>query len=269
MENHTSKTYSQRMNQTAASKFDVIKPYLEQGQKLLDFGSGVTPDFIKNIEEQGVAYYAYDISPSVNAQLEDLGVKHLTNLSDDWTDAFDIVYLSSVFHELMSYLSRSARMATLKDIHRVLKPGGLLIIRDWSCPEDHLTDALQATSEKATRIIDTWVNALTTNGILNKPVVKQTNLHSGDHYYVGHPKDLYELMFHVVWGLPSLEREARETYHIDRKLIDKWLVTPFGYDLQHYHEETDVSYLQHLWDYFDIDYLKWPTKSIYVLKKPK
>ena len=68
--------------------------------------------------------------------------------------------------------------------------------------------------------------------------------------------------------LPSLEREARKTYHIDRKLIDKWLITPFGYDLQHYHEETDVSYLQHLWDYFDIDYLKWPTKNVYVLKKP-
>lgn len=268
MENHTSKTYSQRMNQTAASKFDVIKPYLEKDQKLLDFGSGVTPDFIKNVEEQGVAYHAYDISPNVNAQLEDLGVKHLTSLSDDWTDAFDIVYLSSVFHELMSYLSRSARMTTLKDIHRVLKPGGLLIIRDWSCPENHLTDALQATSEKATRIIDTWLDALTTNGVLNKPIVKQTNLHSEAHYYVGQPKDLYELMFHVVWGLPSLEREARETYHIDRKLIDKWLITPFGYDLQHYHEETDVSYLQHLWDYFDIDYLKWPTKSIYVLEKP-
>ena len=52
MENHTSKTYSQRMNQTAASKFDVIKPYLEKDQKLLDFGSGVTPDFIKNVKNR-------------------------------------------------------------------------------------------------------------------------------------------------------------------------------------------------------------------------
>lgn len=268
MENYTTETYSQRMNQTAASKFDVIKPYLERDQKLLDFGSGVTPDFVKSVEDHGASYYAYDISPSVNAQLENLGVKHLDSLSDDWTGAFDIVYLSSVFHELMSYLSRSARMATLKDIYRVLKPGGLLIIRDWSCPEGQATDALKATSDEATKDIDTWLEALTNHGVLNKPIVKQTNLHSGVHYYVGHPKDLYELMFHTVWGLPSLEREARETYHIDRKLINKWLITPFGYDLQHHHNETDFSYLQHLWNYFDLDYMKWPTKSIYVLKKP-
>ena len=44
---------------------------------------------------------------------------------------FDIIYMSSVFHELMSYLSRPERTKTFAMLDRALKPDGTIIIRDW------------------------------------------------------------------------------------------------------------------------------------------
>lgn len=50
MENHTNKTYQECMNQTATSKFGVIQPHLKAGIKLLDFGSGYSPEFIEQVQ---------------------------------------------------------------------------------------------------------------------------------------------------------------------------------------------------------------------------
>ena len=46
MENHTNKTYQERMNKTASSKFGAIEKHLEKGVKLLDFGSGFSLSLI-------------------------------------------------------------------------------------------------------------------------------------------------------------------------------------------------------------------------------
>ena len=46
--NNDKNTYITRMNKTALSKFDVLKPYLKKKTKVLDYGSGISPEFIKN-----------------------------------------------------------------------------------------------------------------------------------------------------------------------------------------------------------------------------
>lgn len=50
MENHNNKTYQERMNKTASSKFGAIEKHLEKGVKLLDFGSGFSPEFIEQVQ---------------------------------------------------------------------------------------------------------------------------------------------------------------------------------------------------------------------------
>ena len=99
MENHTNKTYQERMNQTATSKFGVIQPHLKAGIKLLDFGSGYSPEFIEQVQDVGVKYVAYDVSLTVQDKLQENNVnfltkEHLLQIENE----FDIVYLSSVFH---------------------------------------------------------------------------------------------------------------------------------------------------------------------------
>ena len=45
MDNHLNSTYQERMNQTVRAKLDAVLPHLEPGMKLLDFGSGFSPEF--------------------------------------------------------------------------------------------------------------------------------------------------------------------------------------------------------------------------------
>jgi len=54
------------------SKFDVLKPYLKKKTKVLDYGSGISPEFIKSVQQTGAKYYAYDISPTVQNELANL-----------------------------------------------------------------------------------------------------------------------------------------------------------------------------------------------------
>lgn len=101
---HDQKQYMERMNQTALSKFDLLKPYLNPTIKVLDFGSGYSPDFIEAVIQTGASYTAYDNSPIVQEKLRTNGINLLTEeelLSSK--ERFDIVFLSSVFHELVSY----------------------------------------------------------------------------------------------------------------------------------------------------------------------
>lgn len=51
MDNHLNTTYQERMNQTVQAKLHAVLPYLELGMKLLDFGSGFSPEFIHQIKK--------------------------------------------------------------------------------------------------------------------------------------------------------------------------------------------------------------------------
>ena len=47
------KSYQERMCKTTDYKFDAIKEYLKNGIKILDYGSGYNPEFIKKVKETG------------------------------------------------------------------------------------------------------------------------------------------------------------------------------------------------------------------------
>lgn len=66
-------SYIQRMNKTADSKFEVVKPFLGKGINILDFGSGISPKFISEVVSTGANYYAYDISSTVQTELSQIG----------------------------------------------------------------------------------------------------------------------------------------------------------------------------------------------------
>lgn len=132
MENHTNKTYQERMNKTASTKFGAIKKHLNKGVRMLDFGSGFSPEFINQVKETGAHYVAYDVSQIVQNQLKENNIDFLTKEQLKNTEnQFNVIYLSSVFHELMSYLSRPERRETFAMIDKALKPDGVIVIRDW------------------------------------------------------------------------------------------------------------------------------------------
>ena len=97
-------------------------------------------------------------------------------------------------------------------------------------------------SEKASKEVDRWVKKLKENSIIQN-VEKFDNKE-----YQTTEKEAYELVFHVVWGLQSLERESKEEYNI-HDYLEKWLLKPLNFKISSIIEEKDVSYLQYLQKY--------------------
>jgi methyltransferase domain len=273
MENHTNKTYQKRMNKTALSKFGVIEKHLDKGIKLLDFGSGFSPEFIEQVQQTGAHYIAYDVSQIVQNQLKENNIDFLTKEQFQNTeDEFDVIYLSSVFHELMSYLSRPERRETFAMLDKALKPEGVIVIRDWGPGyQSRQPVTLEAASDEVNDEVKTWVDALVKNSVINTllPLEDGADNVIVPHIYKGGPRQLYEILFHVVWGLNSLERESQESYAIDPYLIEKWICRPHGYEITTSQEEYDETYLPYLQKYFKIEDIPWPTKIIYELRKTK
>ena len=259
--NNDKNTYITRMNKTALSKFDVLKPYLKKKTKVLDYGSGISPEFIKSVQQTGAKYYAYDISPTVQNELANLNIDVITdeNLAKS-KEKYDIIFMSSVFHEIISYMSRPERTKVLKQIHRNLKKDGKLIIRDWANNNSDSLYTINMKSEKASKEVDRWVKKLKENSIIQN--VEKIN----NKEYKTTEKEAYEVIFHVVWGLQSLERESKEEYNI-QEYLEKWLLKPLNFKVSSVIEEKDESYLQYLQKYFKLDEVPFNTKCILVLEK--
>lgn len=256
-------SYLQRMNKTADSKFEVVKPFLGKGVNILDFGSGISSKFISEVVSTGANYYAYDISLTVQTELSRIGVSVLTK-SDllNQTIQFDVIYLSSVFHEIMSYLNRQERTETISILIGALKQGGSLIIRDWANPDNLESFTLQPVSTQAKEEIFTWVNELQRNSIIGNVEVNE------DGSIVTNVKDAYELMFHTVWGLGSLSRESKEQYNVTSAL-HKWILSPWKdcLELQDSYTSRDDSYLAYLQKYFKLDSVPFDTKCVCIFRK--
>ena len=272
MENHTNKTYQEKMNKTASSKFGAIEKYLDKSVKLLDFGSGFSPEFIEQVQQTGAHYTAYDISQIVQNQLKENNIDFLTKEELKNTEnKFDMIYLSSVFHELMSYLSRPERTKTFEMLDKVLKPDGIIVIRDWGYATQNIY-SLELASNEVESNVQTWIEELVKNSIIQTPKLIMNNDDkpiSPNIYLTKNQHNLYEILFHVVWGLTSLERESKETYTVTPELIEKWICVPHEYEITNQHEEYDETYLPYLQRYFKVDELPWPTKIIYELRKTK
>lgn len=254
--NHNTETYINRMNQTALSKFECVKPYLASGKTMLDFGSGFSPEFIDEVKSTGATYVACDASPVVQEKLHALGITTVTQ-EELPTERFDVIFLSSVFHELISYLSDVEYYTTLDALVRALKPGGYLVIRDWANPggidECHIIIQSGKLAE-----VELWTNALCYNEIIERPTFQENILTASE-------RDMYQIIFHTVWGVDSIAREARETYDVTPRVHD--FGTTYGLKLVHHNEEYDQTYLPHTQNYFDVSDVPFATKGIWIFQK--
>ena len=256
--NHNTETYIDRMNQTALSKFECVKPYLASGKTMLDFGSGFSPEFIDEVKSTGATYVAHDVSPVVQVKLHGYNITTITQ--DELasaTEQFDVIFLSSVFHELISYLSDVEYYATLDALVRALKPGGYLVIRDWANPggsdECHVIIQPEELAE-----VKLWTSALCYNEIIERPTFQESILTASE-------RDMYQIIFHTVWGVDSIAREARETYDVTPRVHD--FGTTYGLKLVHHNEEYDQTYLPHIQRYFDVPDVPFATKGIWIFQK--
>ena len=266
MDNHLNSTYQERMNQTVQAKLHAVLPYLEAGMKLLDFGSGFSPEFIHQIEKRGVIYHAYDISPTVNRQLTANGTTCVTDLMDV-VEYYDVIFVSSVFHELISYQTESEYITIVRNLMDTLKQYGKIVIRDWDFTkqqDDEVTrKSIPFRMEKLVEIRK-WCDAL-----LKNKIIQWFEIDTSKYVVTATEFDMLQIMFHATWGLDALERESRETYTsmITAFNIVQEATEPDTVVYDDSYNEYDATYLPHLQNFFLIDDLPQHTKSVLTLMK--
>ncbi len=111
----------------------LVKDYVKEKEKILDFGCG-RGQWYEFFKEKKAQYFGVDFSEKLIeiAKSKYLGVNFQTidgiNLPFE-NEFFDKVYAIAVFHHLPS---EKIRISVLKEIKRVLKKGGILILTVWN-----------------------------------------------------------------------------------------------------------------------------------------
>lgn len=128
------------------AEFDFLAKYLKQGDKVLDCGCGNARLFgflkSKNINYTGIdnseelIKLAREKNPQINFQITDQLSLPLTS------NTFDQVWNIAAFHHIPS---KKLREKALKEMLRVLKPNGYLVITVWNLwQEKYLWDVLKS-----------------------------------------------------------------------------------------------------------------------------
>ncbi len=109
----------------------------QNGETILEFGYGTGQNIIlANQRNHKTELKGVDIDPKVKSIAENkinkLGLDVKLDLYDGVTfpyadNTFDKVFSSLVFHQL----DQNTKLSSLKEIYRVLKPNGELIVGDW------------------------------------------------------------------------------------------------------------------------------------------
>jgi ubiquinone/menaquinone biosynthesis C-methylase UbiE len=125
--------------------YDRLTSHLKKGQKVLDLGCG-TGALTLRAAQKGAKVKGIDINPQMleiaqkeavkknllqNVTLSEIGVAELGN---EKSKSYDVVMSGLCFSEL----TESELIFTLKEINRILKPSGLLLVADEVRPKNNL-----------------------------------------------------------------------------------------------------------------------------------
>lgn len=239
-------TYYERMKSTMTDKCLTLLPYLFEGVKVLDFGVGKDLSIDKLVKGFNGKYIAVDNSTQVQEYFEKNGILCFNSL-DDVNETVDVIFLSSVYHELLSYLTSLEITSIIKKFSQLIGNDGKIVIRDWNIlniEEWHKKDEIVINKENYLEI-KKWIIALKEKGIIeNNNTLEFTN-----DSIKGCRNDLYNILYHTTWGIDSLPRESRENYAIT---LDSILRYFYNNDLEITEKvvKWDDTYIKYINKYF-------------------
>lgn len=227
-------SYTRRMARSYGSKWDALRGHVRPGVRVLDFGCGMPENarLLRDlVEDAGGGYYCHDAHPDVEAAMRvDGGFRHVSAGDlDEHVGAFDVVFMSSVVHEMLTPACKPgsvANAALFELIGRLVSPSGCIVVRDWAdyavgAQDGSLPVSLGLVGEGAACEVAQWVSAMESNGVIREGAVTVSRS-SGGWVLAGERESVCEVFLHAVWGLVRLiasRRSATVARHLGRPVV--------------------------------------------------
>ena len=164
-------SYTRRMARSYGSKWDALRGHVRPGVKVLDFGCGMPENarLLRDlVEGAGGEYYCHDAHPDVEKAMRvDGGFRHVSAGDlDEHVGAFDVVFMSSVVHEMLTPACKPgnvANAALFELVGRLVAPSGCIVVRDWAdyaagAQDGSLPASLDLVGEGAACEVAQWVS---------------------------------------------------------------------------------------------------------------
>jgi len=291
-ENHNLETrYFERMAASLGDKMKIIEALppvtADYSPTVLDVGAG-GGEFSHALEELGYTVTALDASDDailrMREKFPELTTVHmLANESEALgNEYFDAIVCSSILHEVYSYGDNFRRKgditslrAALEAFMKILKPGGVLVIRDGVKPEGWAQDAkvrmIPADNVEPLRMyLD---QCPFSNGFIFGPAGRLVQLtEENDGWFTGNLQSVFEFYMTYNWGVDSYPRETQELFGV--LTLDEYVaaLTHIGFTVTKAESWIQPGYLEHLPKKIEIITAEgnnlWPdTNALWVARK--
>ena len=252
-------SYYKIMTKSLTDKEKVVS-FIKKGDNVLDFGAG-TGDISNSVLNLGANYFALDNSEQAFNYLKDKKLNVFKTI-DEIVDAnikFDVIYFSSVLHEVFSYSPETRfldkMIDTLQllfvDVFSLLKEDGLFIIRDFPKVSTPDNIKLQIKEKHSDDFKKLFLPGFLKNKMISE--FKENSLFDEENGLItiqGNSRYIFELLYHFNWGEQSFHRENKEFYGLfnrdDFELFEK----SFNCKLLSYDEYFSEDYRHYLEDKF-------------------
>lgn len=258
-------TYFARMAASLGDKERLLE-FVVPG-KILDVGAG-GGELAEALRLRGNEVHALDGSSEAIRRIEENfpevhAVPAYTHELDSIFEpaTFDTVICSSILHEVYSYgdpingqYSIRSVMDTLASFFRILKPGGVLLIRDGIMPT--LWDEeirMELRSSDSVRFLETYREYAPFYSVTpDFRRVSFEEVSGNSHTYKGSLASAMEFLFTLTWGWKSAERETQELYGIFTESGYRLALSVVGFNVEHSTQYLQPGYPHHLSGVADI-----------------
>jgi SAM-dependent methyltransferase len=283
--------YFERMAKSLGDKLQIVEqlptPTDSYSPKVLDIGAG-GGEFAHALTELGFTVTALDASADAVEHMKTNfpklhAVQLLANHAEELgLESYDAVICSSILHEVFSYGDDergrgdyNSLTEALKAFNTVLKPGGVLVIRDGVRPrywnDTATVTVLNGDDEAVTAYLNQCPFA---NGSIPGAIGRLVELtKERDGSYTGNLRSVYEFYMTYNWGVENYHREAHELYGV--LSLDQYasLLDYVGFKVELAKSWVQPGYVEHLPKKVRLmtaeGFNRWPeTNALWVARKP-